>query len=153
MKINLTTRFLAITAACLVLFAAAGCAVLPKAVAIEGSERDRVLQQSEPIADEMFNAMNEHDYAGFSKYFDETMKKALDENAFNTMTRTFDDKIGAYLSREVEKVESVENLYVVSYKARYEKEEVVSVRLTVRDGDPVQVSGLWFDSPMLREDS
>jgi len=152
MRIKLITRFLAIATACLVLFAAASCAVLPKAVAVEGEERDRVLQQSEPIADEMFNAMNEHDYAGFSKYFDETMKKALDEKAFNTMMQTFDDKIGAYQSREIEKVESVENLYVVSYKARYEKEEVVSVRLTVRDGDPVQVSGLWFDSPKLRED-
>lgn len=123
---------------------------MPQSEPVDDQERDQVLEQSEPIADSIFQAINDHDYATFSKDFDETMKKSLDENSFNTMTQTFDERIGAYQSRTVEKVERVETLYVVTYKARFEKEDVVDIRLTVREGEPTQVAGLWFDSPKLR---
>jgi len=126
---------------------------MPKASPVEGQEREQVLAAAEPVADTLFNGMNDGDYAVFSHDFDPTMKKALDEKAFTEMAQSFSQKIGQYQSRQVMKVEQIENLYSITYQARFEKEDPVSVRLTLRQEtptSPMQVAGLWFDSPKLR---
>ncbi len=81
------------------------------------------------------------------------MKKALDETAFNGLVQNLGQKIGRYQSRQVEKVEQTGGLYAITYQAQFEKDNPVSVRLIVRPAastTPMQVSGLWFDSPKLR---
>jgi hypothetical protein len=37
------------------------------------------------------------------------------------------------------------------YKANYEKEDSVSVRLVFNNAEPPLITGLWFDSPNLRK--
>lgn len=139
-----------IFALCALAAALASCSFMPQAELVEGEEREQVTQTATPIAENLLQGLNDQDYPTFSRDFDETMKKALDQKSFDQMAATFDEKIGDYLSMEVEKVQRVEDLFVVSYKARYEKEEAVSIRLTIRPGEPTQVAGLWFDSPKLR---
>jgi hypothetical protein len=137
----------------LALILLAGCSAMPKSSPVEGQQREQVLASSEPVADNLFKGMNDTDYATFSRDFDSAMKKGLDEKAFNTLTQTFSQKIGKYQSRQIEKVEQIENLYTVTYQAQFEKENPVSVRLTLRQATattPMQVAGLWFDSPKLR---
>jgi hypothetical protein len=129
----------------------AGCAVLPQISTVEGQDRETVLAYSEPLADNVLEGINEWDYTAFSRDFDPAMKKALNEKAFNEMVATFKEKVGDYQSREIDKVELVDNIYVVSYKARFAQEDVVAIRLSVRGDNPPQVAGLWFDSPKLRE--
>jgi hypothetical protein len=135
----------------LVLLWASGCDLMPQVSPVDGEERDQVLALAEPVADNLLQAMNTADYPGFSRDFDNTMKKSLDEKGFKEMLQFFNPKIGAYVSREVEKVEHVDTLYVVTYNAKFEQEESVAVRLSLRQGDPIQVAGLYFDSPKLRE--
>ncbi len=134
---------------CLLLFT--GCDFMPQVSTVEGQERDEIVAQVEPIADNLFEAINAGNYIAFSRDFDETMKKALDEKAFNEMIQFFTPKIGAYQSRVIEKVELVDTLFVITYKAQYEQENAVSVRLSLRQGNPIQIASLFFDSPKLRE--
>lgn len=136
----------------LILLVASACSALPQVSTVADEERNRVVSAADPLADNLFQAMNNNDYAAFSRDFDDPMKKALDEKAFNEMIQFFSPRIGRYLSRNVEKVEMIDTLYVISYNARFEDEESVSVRLSLRlIEDTYQVAGLWFDSPKLRE--
>lgn len=128
-----------------------GCNLAPQPTTLESQERDDVLAYSEPIADNLFAGLVAGDYAAFAKDFDPDMVKAMDEKAFTSLKQMFDSKIGAYQSREVAKVERIQNMVIVTYKAKFEQEEEVAVRLNLRDGTPPQVAGLWFDSPKLRQ--
>jgi len=151
MKKILTTNlpiFFALGLASIIISA---CSLLPQINPVEGQERDSVIALANPLADNLFQGMGEGNYALFSRDFDTAMKKALDEKAFNEMVRAFTPKIGLYQSREVEKVELVDTVYAITYLVKFEKEDAVSVRLSVRQGDPPLVAGLYFDSPKLRE--
>ncbi len=150
MRTSLSFKILLLLGAVLLLAMMPGCATGSKPVAIEGAERDQVLAKVEPIADRMFQAMIEHDYAAFAKDFDATMQKAMPESGFKQMMQTLDAKIGAYQSSQVAKVEQVGKYLAVTYTARFEQEGAVSWRLMLTSGDPMQVSGFWYDSPKLR---
>jgi hypothetical protein len=137
----------------LVLILLSGCSSLPKASPIEGQQREQVLASAEPIADNLFKGMNDADYATFSRDFDTAMKKALDEKAFNDLVQNLGQKIGRYQSRQVEKVEQIQGLDTINYTAQFEKDNPVSVRMILRPATsttPMQITGLWFDSPKLR---
>lgn len=133
----------------LLLVALAGCTGSKPAL-IEGAERDQVLAQAEPIADRVFQGMSEHNFARFSQDFDATMQKAMPETGFTKMMQTIDPKIGKYQSRQVVKVEKVGKYVAVTYTAKHEQEDAVAWRIVLAPGDPMRVSGLWYDSPKLR---
>jgi hypothetical protein len=135
---------------CVAIILIAGCSLIPQASPVVGQEHELVRATSEPIADSVFRGLNDVDYTAFSRDFAPTMKKVLDEKAFTQMAQSFSTKIGKYQSRQVIKVEQIESLYVITYQARFEKEDPVSARLTLRQGEPWQIPGLWFDSPQLR---
>ena len=146
------TRFffvLLLISGCLALLA--GCAAMPQVTTLEGAEYDAAVTLVDPVADNVFAGMNEGDYAKFSSDFDVNMAKALNEKAFTEMMLTFNERIGKYQSREVTKVERVDEVVVVYYAADFEKEQDVAVSVSVRESSPPQVAGLWFDSPKLRE--
>lgn len=124
---------------------------MPQVTTLEGAERNAAVTLADPVADNVFAGMNEGDYAKFARDFDATMAKALNEKAFIEMMQTFDERVGKYQSREVTKVEQVDQVVVVHYSADFEKEQDVAVSISVRESDPPQVAGLWFDSPKLRE--
>lgn len=150
MKHTIFPKLLLISAVGLLMAATmAGCAG-SQPQPVEGTEREQVLAQSEPIADSLFKGMLEQDYTAFASSFDPTMQKAMDENAFQKMMATIDPVIGKYKSRQVAKVEKVGKFIAVTYTARYELEEAVSWRLVFTPGDAMQVSGLWYDLPKLR---
>jgi hypothetical protein len=135
----------------ILLIAFTGCNTAPKPTTLDGQARDDALAYSEPIADNLFAGLVAGDYATFAKDFDPAMAKAMDEKAFASLKQMFDSKIGAYQSREVVQVDRLQNIVIVTYKAKFENEDAVSVRVNLRDGTPPQVAGVWFDSPKLRQ--
>jgi hypothetical protein len=61
-------------------------------------------------------------------------------------------KIGKYVSRQMTTVIEQKPFRTVVYDARFEQEEHVTVRVVYNvAGDRPLVSGLWFDSPKLRQ--
>ncbi len=138
----------ALAAAALILSACGGA----QTVTLSGKARDDVLAYSEPLTDNLLAAMNEANYTRFVLNFDETMKKAVTEKAFQDMLSSTGSKLGAYQTREVTMVEDTGAYMRVTYTAKFANEEGVTVRVVFSDGASDHlISGLWFDSPKLRQ--
>lgn len=130
--------------------ALSACLGAPKSTPVEGADREKVLAFSEPITDNVFKGLEARDYAVFSRDFDETMKKAVDEKAFNNLTGTLESKIGKYESRQIQSVQRFSNnVITVVYAAKFSGEDAVTTRVSFREGPPPQVAGLFFTSPKL----
>jgi hypothetical protein len=118
---------------------------------LKGADLEAVLVYSEPKADIVFQGLNENRYATFSADFTADMKDAIDEQGLADIENMVVNKIGKYLSRQVDTVQTSGDFVTVTYKANFEQEEGVTVRLVFEKGGNHAISGLWFDSPKLRE--
>ncbi len=130
--------------------ALAACSQQPQAVTVTGADRDAVLAYSEPKSDNLLAGLNAADYAQFSRDFDPKMKAAMTEAAFIQSRQTVTGKIGKYVSRQVDRIEKVGTFVRVTYNAKYEQEDGVTVLIVFNDDSAHQISGLWHTSPKLR---
>ncbi len=118
---------------------------------VTGTERDQVLAYSEAKTDNLLAGLNANDYATFSRDFDDKMRGALTQTAFGQTQSQVVGKIGKYVSRQVSSVEKNGDFIAVIYDAKFEQEEGVTVRVVFNPGNDHQISGLWFNSPKLRQ--
>lgn len=112
--------------------------------------RAAVLEYSEPLTDNLLDGFNAGDYATFSRDFTPQMQAALSEDKFPGLQSQIMGKIGAYVSREVQRVEQHGDLVAVVYRATFERDEPVIVRVVFQAEAPHAITGLWFDSAKLR---
>ncbi len=127
-----------------------GCAATPKA--IEGTERDAVLAYTEPKADNELEALNANDYQAFIKDYDEKMREVTTAESFTSLHDLIISRLGKYISREITAVTAVgEDAILVIYSAKFENEEGVTIKLVYQPKGEHLITGLWFDSPKLRE--
>ena len=126
---------------------ASGCTEKP---AIDVGE---VREYADPITEDILLALNDGNYAKYCEHFDQTMKEAVTEDVFNETNSLIKAKIGDYVSKEFWKVEEQGIYTIVYYKAKFSEEPGdVVVRVVFQEiEDEIYVSGLWFDSPKLRE--
>ncbi len=113
----------------------------------------QVREYADPITENILLAMNEDNYTKYSEHFDQTMKNAMPEAVFDETNAIIKSKIGDYVSKEFWKVESKDQYTIVYYKAKFTQEpEDVIVKVVFQEimGE-MNVSGLWLDSPKLRE--
>lgn len=132
----------------------AGAAVLgcSQGTPITGDEQKKVLEYAEPVADNLLAGFNEGDYAVYARDFDEMMKNGLPENVFKQTRGMILGKIGKYKSRTLDKIVKKDQFIAVIYNAEFEKESGVSVKVVfAKYTDKNLVSGLWFNSPKLRQ--
>jgi major membrane immunogen (membrane-anchored lipoprotein) len=115
-------------------------------------DQQSVLAYADPIADNLLEGFNEGNYTKFSRDFDEQMKNGLPEPVFNQTRQQIVSKVGLYKSRTVSKVQKQGPGTIVIYDAEFEKEKGVEVKVVFQKyGEKNLVSGLWFNSPKLRE--
>jgi hypothetical protein len=126
------------------------CAAGPKVEAVEGADREAVLAYSEAMTDNLLAGMNAGDYAAFSRDFNADMKTAMPESSLAGLKTSVTDKIGAYVSREVDRVEKVGEYYRVIYKGKFEQDDAVQMLVTFTMSEPHQVAGLFFTSDKLK---
>jgi hypothetical protein len=127
----------------------AGCSSTPRA--LEGAEREAVLNYAEPMADNEFAAIDANDYEAFIKDYDEAMRTASTPKSFANLVSLISTKLGKYQTREVTAVTAVgDDVILVVYAADYENEKDVMVKLFFQPGGEHLITGLWFDSPKLR---
>ena len=141
----ITIGVIALTAAL-----ATGCSSAPKAVVLDGADKDAVLAFSEPAADNLLTGLNAGDYVSFSRDFDDAMLKAIDEKGFANLQSSIMPKIGKYLSRTVTSVEEVGEFYRLTYRGNFELDANVKVLLTFEKAEPHKVGGLFFTSDKLK---
>jgi len=92
-----------------------------------GNERAAVLEYSETITDNLFAGLTANDYVVFSHDFDSDMHERVPAADFAAWKQEVDNKIGSYLSRNIDQVTQADEFYVVVYQAKFEKEEQVTV--------------------------
>jgi hypothetical protein len=120
-----------------------GCASGNKT--LMGADKDAVLAYSEAKTDNLLAGMNANDYAMFSMDFDKEMLAAMPQSQFDSLKKDRDARLGAYVSRKVNSVVQIGDFYSVTYDAKFEKDDAVSMRVVFRAAEPHQISGLWFN--------
>ena len=126
---------------------ATACAEKPE------TDVSQVRAYADPITEDTLIGMNEDNYARFSEHFDQTMKSAMSEANFIQLSAVLKPIIGNYVSKEFWTVEKQAEYTVVKYKVKYTEEPadvIVTVSFDEIEGE-VYLSGLWFDSPKLRQ--
>lgn len=143
-------KIITLTVICVFAFwVIAGCGAT--AQPITGAERDAVLAFAEPKTENLLNGFNADDYAMFSRDFDAAMRQGLNQSAFEQTRAQITSRVGRYISRQVTSVARQDNFIVVLYNGRFENEDGVTMRVVFTPDDAHQITGLWFDSPKLRE--
>lgn len=118
---------------------------------VTGAERDAVLAYAGPMTDNLLAGFNAGDYTAFSRDFNAQMREALHESSFSITRATVAGKIGQYVSRTVSRVEKQGDFVTVIYRATFEQEDGVTVRVVFEASGDHRIAGLWFDSPRLRQ--
>jgi hypothetical protein len=119
-----------------------GCTQATTVSYLTGEQSDLVAAQVEPIAREILSAIENNNYDLFVTHFDETMRKAIDEDQFSNIVSQY-GKYGAPDSVELLNIEDQGNYYSANFGVNYPEAKVI-MRLVVSRDDPSQVSGLWF---------
>ena len=114
---------------------------------------EQVRAYADPITENILVGMNEGNYTKYSEHFDATMKNALPEPVFHENNALIQSKIGAYVSKGFWKAESQNQYTIVYYTALFTQEpDDVIVKVVFQEiAGEMKVSGLWLDSPKLRE--
>ncbi|WP_332449245.1 DUF3887 domain-containing protein [Methanoculleus sp.] len=127
----------------------AGC--MSQETVLSGDDATEVLAYADPIADNLMQGFNEGNYTMYSRDFSPEMRQALDEAAFEQTREDVTSRIGLYESRSDPVVTETGEFVAVTYRATFEREDGVALRLVFEKDDPLhRLSGLWFNSPKLR---
>jgi hypothetical protein len=114
-----------------------------------------VRSYADSMTENLLTGMNKEDYTVFSRDFDEAMKKAIPESKFSDLVAQVNGKIGAYVfgSKTFDRAYKSGGYINVVYKAKFTNEtSPVTVRIVFNEvNGKHKISGIWFDSPKLRE--
>ena len=119
-----------------------GCTQAAEITYLTGKQSDQIAAQVEPIAGEILSAIEDQDYDLFVTHFDETMRKAIDEDQFSNIVKQY-GKYGVPDSVELLNIEDQGNFYSANFGLNYPDAKLI-MRLVVSSEDPSLVSGLWF---------
>ncbi len=135
--------------AAVIMLCSSGC-ISPE-MPLSPEDQAQVIAFANPITGNLLDGFNKDNYTQYSRDFSSEMKTALDEKAFELNRALVISKIGSFVSRGDPVVTGSREYLVVNYKADFEQEQGVDVRVVFRNGDDThQVYGLWFNSPKLR---
>ncbi len=141
---NITRKTLTLLLAAVLAGALAACAGSSETT-LSGADQEAVLAFSEAKTDNLMAGMNANDYAAFSKDFDQAMLTAMSQSAFEKFKTDYDSRLGAYVSRKVNRVTQSGKFVAVVYDTVFEKNDAVSMRVVFRAEEPHEISGLWFN--------
>jgi len=120
-------------------------------IEITGKQKADILAYADPITDGLLAGLNENNYAKYSKDFGPVMKQTATPQSFAALHTRFMAKIGKYVSRTNPRIVRHKAFFIVVYAAKFEKEDPVTVRVVFPAAGNHYVTGLWFDSPKLRQ--
>jgi hypothetical protein len=120
---------------------------------LPADEAEAFAQQVDALSENLLQAINNQDYAAYTRDMDADMQKASTSENFKELCQLLSSKEGKYLDRKLVRVEEKDQYRAVIYDARFEQEEFVSVRVVYNiAGSTPLIGGLWFDSVKLREE-
>lgn len=145
---NPRTPFLA---ALILLLAVSACGCMDRESVITGEEAAQVITYADPIAENLLAGFNEGNYTEYSRDFGPELRRELDEASFEQNREFITSRVGLYESRRDPVVTETGVHITVTYRAKFEQEDGVAIRLVFRkDDESHRLQGLWFNSPKLR---
>ena len=132
---------------CLLLTACSGVKVL------SDDDAQAFAEKVAPATENLLTSLSEQDEAGYTQDMEPVMKEASSGEKFTQTYNGIIGKLGQYKTATMTKVFDQKGYRIVVYTAEFENEEAgVTVRVVydVSGADP-KVTGLWLDSPKLRE--
>lgn len=117
---------------------------------------EEVISFADSAAENILAALNSKDYENFEKDMSDEMMKAFTEEEFMKFSSYLDSTVGKYEtdSKNFSGSAVRNNGIMIIYEADYTEEAGrVTVTLALRevDGGKYEISGLWFNSALLRE--
>jgi hypothetical protein len=126
---------------------AAGCSTKTTTTATTQAEPSYV----SAMTDNILAALSQDNYAKFSQDLDEAMKEAMKEMNFHGLSSQLKDKVGDYVSKELQTVQVKDGITTVVYAAKYTKDDNVTITISFRIVDSQNlVAGLYFNAPSLQ---
>jgi hypothetical protein len=126
------------------------CGCTGPEITLSSEEQIQVRIYADPIADNLLNGFNQHNYTQYSRDFSSELRNALDAVAFEQNRALIVSKIGLYIARSEASVIQSGDYLAANYKVDFEKEPGVDVRIVFKKGDNShRIYGLWFNSPKL----
>jgi major membrane immunogen (membrane-anchored lipoprotein) len=107
----------------------------------------KVAEFADPVAENILLSMNRGYYAGFSRDFDDVMKRELSEAAFPEFLSAINGSVGNYVegSMKIKGVNIENDLTTASYTVDFESMEGVTMDVVFKKiNDEMKVVGLWF---------
>jgi hypothetical protein len=104
-----------------------------------------VLAFSEATVDNLLEGWTANNYPVFSRDFDTDMQEEIPATKFADLKQNLDNKLGNYISRQVDQVTQADEFYVVTYQAKFEQEEVVKITVAFHISNQ-SIAFLAFDS-------
>lgn len=140
------TRLIAVLIIVLGVLALAGCRTQTSQIDVT-----QVRAYADPMTENALASLTKNDYAGFSRDFDNTMKQAINQDAFDGLYQLIKTKVGDYRTKEFVQASESKGFMVVIYKANYSLETGVTITISFHEvGGKTLIGGLYLDSPKLR---
>lgn len=112
---------------------------------LSGAKKEAVLAFSETSVDNLLAGWTAGDYAVFSRDFDTDLLEEIPADKFAELKQDFDSQLGYYISRRVDQVTRSDEFYVVTYQARFQREESLTITVVFHASDRT-IAYLAFDS-------
>lgn len=115
------------------------------------AEEQKLVNDAEPLVENLMQGLNEENYTMFSRDFDDAMKKGMPEQSFKETDKFIKQKIGNYVSKNFWKTQKSGKYTVFYYKMKFDNEPgevlaTISIDLT---GTNPLVGGFYLNSPKL----
>jgi hypothetical protein len=109
---------------------------------------DPIKMEAAEALQRIIKGIYEGDYELFTSRFSPALKKAQDREAFLQLQKSFQKKLGKFVSMEYLGFYEQYNSTIALFKARFTKEkDDVLIRLVLdKPGSNPTLTGLWFDS-------
>jgi len=102
-----------------------------------------VLSATQPIGENIVNAIANDDYDAFIRDMDETMVGSFDETTFEDLRSQLDSSLGTYQSNAFQTT-LLEDGYYIAYFTLHFANGDCAMRVVMTTTEPYKVSGLWF---------
>lgn len=111
---------------------------------------DKLKEYADPATENALVSLNNNDYAGFTRDFNQVMKNAIPQTAFDKLHNKIKSVVGDYQSKKFESASMQNNITTVIYLAQYTNEPA-GVWVTISFDSNQKIAGLILSSPKLQQ--
>lgn len=138
----------ALTCTLILLILSTGCSTTKN---FSADEKEKISALVLPKIENMMQGYAENNYQKYSTDFSPKLRQGLPESGFNDTRKMLTEKIGNYQSLKIVDIIQTQNFITIVCEAVFENDGKATIRVIFDPEDNYSISGIWFDSPLLRK--